>query len=189
MVKWILEPGHTEAEFKAKHMMVTWVRGLFKDIHGEIQFDPNNPKELFFKGKIDVKKIFTGEPKRDEHLLSSDFFDAKTHPFITFESIKSEQTGGNEYKVICNLTMKGITKQVSLYTQYQGSWQTSYWTEKNEEFLITRIGFNGKMILNRNDFNINWNSKLKNNGIVVGNEIFIQIDGEGLLESEFDKIT
>ncbi len=179
MSKWIFEPGHTEAEFKVKHMMVTWVRGFFKDIHGEMVFDLDNPKTLSIKAKINVKTLFTGEPKRDEHLLSSDFFDLKKHPSILFESIKSEQTGAQAYNVTGNLTIKGITKEAILHVQYLGKWITPY-----DNLSVTRIGLKGCLSINRHDFNISWNSKLEKGGIVVGNEVFIQLDGEGLLEEE-----
>src|SRR6058998_641843 len=79
MSTWIFEPGHTEAEFRARHMMVTWVRGLFKDIHGKLEFDWSACLETTFEGTIDATKIWTGEPARDEHLRSADFFDVENH--------------------------------------------------------------------------------------------------------------
>ncbi|MCK4934458.1 MAG: polyisoprenoid-binding protein [Simkaniaceae bacterium] len=182
MGKWILEPGHTEAEFKVKHMMIAWVRGFFKDIHGEIIFDLNNPNKLSMKVEIAVKTLFTGESQRDEHLLSSDFLDIKKYPSILFESTKSEQTGAQTYKVTGKLTIKGITKDATIYTQYLGKWITPY-----DKTSVTRIGLSGHLIINRHDFNVSWNSKLENGGIVVGNEIFIQLDAEGLLEKELIK--
>src|SRR6266542_2109308 len=80
MSRWIFEPGHTEAEFRARHMMVTWVRGLFKDIHGAVELDWDRPLETTFHGEIDATRIWTGEETRDAHLRSPDFFDVQHHP-------------------------------------------------------------------------------------------------------------
>ena len=80
MATWIFEPGHTAAEFRARHMMVTWVRGLFKDIHGRLELDWDHCLEATFEGEIDATGIWTGEPARDAHLRSADFFDVENHP-------------------------------------------------------------------------------------------------------------
>ena len=85
MTRWEFEPGHTAAEFRAKHMMVTWVRGLFKDIHGVVDLDFDNPTNSSFEAEIDATRLWTGEPERDAHLRSADFFDVEHHPRITFE--------------------------------------------------------------------------------------------------------
>ena len=83
MATWIFEPGHTEAEFRARHMMVSWVRGLFKDIHGRLELDWERCLDATFEGEIDAAGIWTGQPERDEHLRSADFFDVENHPTIT----------------------------------------------------------------------------------------------------------
>jgi hypothetical protein len=84
MSAWIFEPGHTEAEFRARHMMVTWVRGLFKDIRGSIEWDRESFAGTTFEGRMDAARIWTGEETRDEHLRSADFFDVDSHPLISF---------------------------------------------------------------------------------------------------------
>ena|ERR1700757_2930195 len=84
METWIFEPGHTEAEFRARHMMVTWVRGLFKDIHGRLELDWERCLDARFEGVIDATGVWTGEPNRDAHLRSANFFDVENHPKITF---------------------------------------------------------------------------------------------------------
>jgi polyisoprenoid-binding protein YceI len=99
MAKWEFEPGHTAAEFRAKHMMVTWVRGLFQDVHGAVDIDFENPTNSSFEAVIDATRLRTGEPERDAHLRSADFFDVEHHPRITFKSTGVKQVGSVLYKV------------------------------------------------------------------------------------------
>src|SRR5690242_9236399 len=95
---WTFEPGHTEAGFRARHMMVTWVHGLFKDIHGKLHLDWARPLEGTFSGRIDATRLWTGEPDRDAHLRSADFFDVEHHPTIAFSGRFTERTGDTDFK-------------------------------------------------------------------------------------------
>src|SRR2546428_372406 len=110
MAKWTFEPGHTAAEFRARHMMVSWVRGHFKDVHGWLEFDPDKPAELAIEATIQANKLWSGEPQRDEHLRSGDFLDAARHPTITFKSTSSQPVGASDYKVSGTLTIRGISR-------------------------------------------------------------------------------
>src|SRR5579859_5239484 len=112
MSTWILEPGHTEVEFRARHMMVTWVRGLFKDIRGRLELDWSHVLEARFEGKIDARGVWTGQSERDEHLRSADFFDVEHHPQITFAGRFSERTGATTFKGEVDLTIRGVTRTV-----------------------------------------------------------------------------
>jgi polyisoprenoid-binding protein YceI len=183
MSSWILEPGHTAAEFCVRHMMVTWVRGHFKDIHGSLGFDADNPATLSLEATISAAGIWTGEPQRDEHLRSADFLDVKNHPAISFKSSKSERTGGNDYQLSGELAIRGITRPVVLSLRYLGKWRTPY-----EDARVTRVGFTGETTIDRHDFGVSWNSSLENAGSVVGSEVLITLDVEAILDTELRPI-
>ena len=102
MLKLTFEPGHTEAEFRAKHMMVTWVRGLFKNIEGTMEFDPEHPENSSTEIEIDAKTLWTGVEPRDNHLRSADFLDVENHPKIKFKSSKVKVLTGMHHSLILN---------------------------------------------------------------------------------------
>ena len=183
MATWVFEPGHTAAEFCVRHMMVTWVRGHFKDIHGTLEFDPENPATLALAVAIAAPKLWTGEPQRDEHLRSADFLDVANHPAITFRSTKAERVGASDYEVTGGLTIRGVTRSLPLDLHYLGRWRTPY-----NEAQVTRVGFTGPTRLDRHDFGVNWNSPMENAGRVVGTEVRISVDVEAILEAELRPI-
>ena len=182
MAKWFFEPGHTAAEFRARHMMVTWVRGHFKDVHGNLQFDPENPAATSVEVTIDAQKIWTGEPARDTHLKSADFLDAENHPTIMFRGSGVELCGADEAKLRGDLTIRGVTRPVTLDVHYLGRWQTPWWEDGVDKGPKTRAGFSATTRINRHDFGVSWNDVLDRGGIVVGNEVDITIDAEAILE-------
>lgn len=180
MAIWIFEPGHTEAEFRARHMMVTWVRGLFKDIHGQIDFSWDRCLESTFHGEIDATKIWTGEPARDEHLRSADFFDVEHHPRITFDGRLVERTGDTSFKAASDLTIRGVMRPVVMDVDYLGQWETPFWEGEVNRGILRRIGFECRTRVNRHDFGVSWQDQLPGGGVVVGNEIDITIDVEAI---------
>jgi len=141
MATWSFEPGHTEAAFRARHMMVTWVRGLFKDIHGRMEWDRDDPLNTTFGGAIDARKVWTGEPDRDAHLRSSDFFDAEQEPTIAFDGRFTERVGDTHFKALVELTIRGVTRGVVLDVAYLGQWETPYWVGDENRGSMRRIGF------------------------------------------------
>jgi len=187
MAKWVFEPGHTAAEFRARHMMVCWVRGHFKDVHGWVEFDPNNSGGLSLEATIQAPKLWTGEPQRDDHLRSGDFLDVANHPTISFKSTASKCVGTNDYEVSGNLTIRGISRPAVLQMHYLGKWRTPYWTDAGDAGPIARLGFVGETRINRQDFKVSWNGQLEDGGLVVSDEVLIKVDVEALLESELKK--
>ena len=183
MSKWTFEPGHTAAEFCVRHMMVTNVRGHFKDVHGTLKFDPKKPGEGSVDVVIDARKIWSGEPARDDHLRSADFLDAEKFPEIRFHGDKVAVIGESDYRVEGNLTIRGVTKPVTLLVHYLGQWQTPWWEDGVDKGPKTRAGFVAKTSINRQDFGVSWNGTLDKGGIVVGNQVEITIDAEAILEN------
>jgi polyisoprenoid-binding protein YceI len=187
MATWIFEPGHTAAEFRARHMMVSWVRGHFKDVHGSLEFAPENPITLALEAHIQAGKLWTGEQQRDDHLRSSDFLDVGNHAAIMFKSTGSQCVGANDFLVTGDLNIRGISRPVVLEMHYLGKWNTPYWTDAGDAGPIARVGFMGETQINRHDFQVSWNSQLENGGVVVSDEVYIKLDIEGMLESELNR--
>jgi len=177
---WIFEPGHTEAAFRARHMMVTWVRGLFKDIHGQMEINFDDPLASTFFGQIDATRIWTGEPDRDEHLRSADFLDVENHPLITFEGRCTERIGHSHFKASADLCIRGITRPVALDVAYLGLWETPFWLGDENKGTMRRIGLEARTAINRHDFGVSWQSHLPHGGVVVSSQIEIVVDVEAI---------
>lgn len=183
MAKWTFEPGHTAAEFCVRHMMVTYVRGHFKNVHGTVVFDPAKPQASSVEAVIEAGAIWTGEPDRDNHLRSADFLDAQNHPTITFKGDEVEVEGDHDFNVTGNLTIRGLTRPVTLKVSYLGQWQTPWWEDGVDKGPKTRAGFAAETEINRQDFGVSWNATLDQGGIVVGNVVKITIDAEAILDA------
>jgi len=183
MATWVFEPGHTAAEFCVRHMMVTWVRGHFKNVHGSLEFDPDNLAGLSIEATISASNIWTGEPQRDDHLRSGDFLDVANYPTIAFKSTKTERIGASDFEVTGDLTLRGVPRPVTLDLRYLGRWRTPY-----NQARVTRVGFTGGTRINRHDFGVSWNSQMENAGQVVGSDVLITVDIEAILETELKPI-
>jgi polyisoprenoid-binding protein YceI len=184
MATWTFEPGHTEAEFRARHMMVTWVRGLFKDIHGSLDGDWEHCFDATFAGEIDATKVWTGEPDRDAHLRSADFFDVQQHPTITFRGRPVERIGDTHFKAAIDLTIRGTTHTVVFDVAYLGQWETPFWVGDENKGSLRRIGFDAWGTINRHDFGVSWQDHLPGSGVVVSNEVGVHLDVEAILDED-----
>ncbi len=184
MKSWSFEPGHTAAQFTARHMMVTKVTGAFKDVHGRVEFDLDDCLATKFEGVIDTAKLWTGEPDRDAHLRTADFFDVESHPEITFKGQISERIGDSHFKGVAELTIRGKTNEIPLDVAYLGQWTTPYWEGDEDRGEMTRIGFSIEARVNRHDFGVSWNDELPGGGVVVSNHIDIDIDVEAILDDD-----
>jgi polyisoprenoid-binding protein YceI len=182
MARWFLEPGHTAAEFSARHMMVTHVRGHFTNVRGELVFDDHDPARGSVEAIIDARTLWTGEAERDAHLRSADFLDVEQHPEIRFSGRVSRLLGARDYEVAGDLTIRGTTRPVVLEVRYLGQWSTPWWEGGVDRGPRIRAGFVATTKIDRYDFGVSWNSPLERGGVVVGHEVAITIDAEAILE-------
>jgi len=181
-MRWTFEPGHTAAEFSVRHMMVTYIRGSFRNVKGSLEFDPDHPERAKMKAVIDANGLWSGEAARDAHLKSPDFLDVEHHPEITFESDRVEVVGPVDAKVHGLVTIRGITQPLTLKVHYLGTWQTPWWEDGVDKGPKSRAGFVATGKLNRQDFGVSWNSIMDRGGLVVGDDVEITLDAEAILE-------
>ncbi|MBX6773334.1 MAG: polyisoprenoid-binding protein [Chloroflexi bacterium] len=167
-VLYTIDPAHTMVEFTVRHMMVTTVKGRFTRVSGEIWFDEADPTRSSVTASVEVASIDTGDPNRDTHLRSADFFEAEKYPTITFTSRRIEKTGPDTYRVIGDLTMHGVTREVVFDATYFG--------QAKDPWGGTRIGLSATTTINRRDFNLNWNVALEAGGVLVSDQVRINLD-------------
>jgi polyisoprenoid-binding protein YceI len=168
---WQIDPAHTAAGFSVKHMMIAIVRGQFKGVTGTVNWDDQNISNSVVDVTIDANTVDTGEPKRDADLKSANFFDVAHYPTITFKSTKIERISAAKMKVAGNLTIHGITKPVVLDVEGPSGAVKDPWGN-------TRVALNATTTVNRMDYGVKWNAKMDGGGIVVGDDVNINIDLE-----------
>jgi polyisoprenoid-binding protein YceI len=163
-----LDPSHSRIGFVARHAMVTKVRGSFKDISGTGFFDADNPSASHLELTIAAASVDTGNPDRDAHLRSNDFFDMDTYPEITFVTTAVEAAGDSSYTVSGGLTIKGVTKPISFELEVTGP-VVDPWGN-------TRIGLEGRTTINRKEWGVNWNAALEAGGVLVSEKVTLEFD-------------
>ncbi len=159
---WVFDPAHSELQFKVKHLLISTVTGSFKEFDGSVTADDNfDNAQINFETSID--SLSTHNEQRDEHLKSPDFFESATYPKLSFVSTKFDRKSDDTYELEGNLTIKGITKPITLKVDYNGTAQDPYGN--------TKAGFelNGK--INRKDFGLTWNALTEAGGMVVSDEV------------------
>jgi polyisoprenoid-binding protein YceI len=168
-----IDPVHSSANFSVRHMMVSTVTGRFAGgVSGTIHYDDKDPSKSSVKATIKVASVNTDNENRDKDLRGPNFFDADKYPEITFESQRVEKRGDN-YVAIGNFTMKGVTKQIELPFTIGG--------RINDGKGHGRIGIQSGTTLNRQDYGVSWNKTVEGGGVVVGNEVKIDLNIEGSL--------
>jgi polyisoprenoid-binding protein YceI len=169
--EWELDASHTTVQFNVKHMMVTNVHGQFQKASGTVSLDERDPTHSTIEVTIDPASVDTREPKRDAHLRSPDFFDVAKYPTITFKSTRVEKADGGRLKATGDLTLHGVTKAVTLLVEPISAAVKNPWG-----MLVRGVSASGK--LSRKDFGLTWNKALDAGGVLVGDEVQLQIDAE-----------
>lgn len=166
-----IDPVHSQIEFSVDHLVVFKVKGAFNEYQGGIEADSASKSLTSAKAEIKVASIDTREPKRDGHLLSADFFDAENHPLMTFVS-KRVEGSGDDITVVGDLTIRGTTKEVALKGSFRG--------ENTDPWENVRAGFSASTTINRHDFGLSWNKALETGGFVVGDDVTINLEIQGV---------
>lgn len=169
--EWEIDPSHSSIEFAVKHMMISTVKGEFKKYTATIHFDETKPEQAKFTAEIDVNSIDTRNDQRDQHLKSADFFDSEKYPKMTFVSKQVTKLNGNKYKVVGDLTIRGITKEVVLEGQGFSPVLKNPWGK-----MVTAVA--ASTTINRKDFGLTWNTMLETGGVLVGEEVKIELNLE-----------
>jgi polyisoprenoid-binding protein YceI len=174
---WKIDPSHSAIEFKARHLMITNVKGNFTSFEGSVETEGDDLTQAKINFSAQVDSINTGEAQRDAHLKSADFFNAAEFPTLTFESTAIERTSDDDrYTVSGNLTIRGITKAVKLDVTANGTIKDPWGN--------TREGFEMAGKVSRKEFGLSWNALTETGGLVVGDEIRIHCDVELVKEAE-----
>jgi|SRR5689334_20700128 polyisoprenoid-binding protein YceI len=161
-----IDRSHSEVAFQVRHLL-SKVRGRFNDFTGTIEFDPSNPQNSRVDVTIQAASIDTGEPDRDKHLRSADFFDVETYPTLRFVSTSVTPRGENSYDVAGQLTIHGVTRQVVLPATFVGAAADPWGNVKSV--------FEAELPLNRKDFGLTWNAALETGGFLVGDDVRVSL--------------
>jgi polyisoprenoid-binding protein YceI len=166
---WNIDPAHSAAEFKVKHMMICNVKGSFSGLSGVLSLDEGDVTKSRVEASIPVSTLTTADDQRDGHLKSADFFDAEKFPTLTFKSTKVEKAAGGDLAITGDLTLHGITKAVTFAVEGPSAPAKDPWGN-------LRVGLAATTRINRKDFGLNWNTALETGGVLVGDEVTITLD-------------
>jgi polyisoprenoid-binding protein YceI len=170
-----IDPSHSEVSFQIRHLL-TNVRGHFNQYEGTVNLDPAKPEASKVEFKIKADSIDTGVPDRDKHLRSADFFETEKYPEITFTSTKIKKTGKDTYDVTGKFTLHGVTKEVTLPVTFAGTAKDPWGNQ--------RAGFSTTTTLDRKAYNINWNKAVDNGGVLLGDDVKIDINLEAVQQKD-----
>ena len=170
MATWNIDTNHSEITFKVKHLVISTVTGKFKNFEGSVESDKDDFSDAKASFSAEINSIETGNEQRDGHLKSADFFDAGTHPTLTFKSTSMAPQGNNEFLVKGDLTIRGTTKPITLQADFGGIQQDFSGNT------VAGFELNGK--INRKEFGLHWNGVTEAGGVVVSDEVRIHINVE-----------
>ena len=167
---WTLDPSHTSMELSVRHMMVATVRGRVEPLEGTLRLETGDPSKSAVEVEIDAASINTGNADRDAHLKSSDFLDVERFPTMRFCSKEIDDRGDGSFVVRGELTVKDVTKPVTLECEFGGVVRDPYGND--------RMGFSANAVIDRHEFGLRWNAAMEGGGVVVGDKVKLAIDAE-----------
>jgi polyisoprenoid-binding protein YceI len=167
---WKIDPAHSQIEFAVRHMMITTVKGRFSGVEGTVAIDEADPSNSTVEVRIDASTIDTRDAQRDTHLRSADFFDVAQFPHVTFTSKRIADRSGNAFKLVGDLTIHGVTREVILDVIEEGRGKDPWGGE--------RAGFSASTKINRKDYGLHWNQTLEAGGLLVGEDVKIFLELE-----------
>ena len=168
-----IDGSHSSVEFAVKHLMISNVKGRFTKVAGELTVDGANPLNSSVEASAEIASIDTHDPQRDGHLRSPDFFDADKYPTMTFKSRRLEKAKGeDEYKLTGDLTIRDVTREVVFDLTFLG--------QGADPWGNARVGFSATTAINRRDYGLVWNTALESGGVLVGDQVKINIEAEAI---------
>lgn len=170
-VTYTIDPAHSGAGFKIRHLMVAYFRGGFSGITGDVIFDPANPSNTKINASIDATTLHTHDAKRDAHVKGADFLDVEKYPKITFVSKKVTPDGKHQWKVLGDLTLHGVTKEITLDVE-------SAEAEAKDPWGNLRSGASAETTIKRSDFGLTFNAPLETGGVMLSDEVHVHVDVE-----------
>ncbi|HEY0244400.1 MAG TPA: YceI family protein [Mucilaginibacter sp.] len=168
LTKWVLDPMHSEVQFKIKHLVISTVSGFFKSFEGALETENDDFEDAKINFSLDINSIDTNQSQRDEHLKSAEFFDAEKYPQIKFTSTSFKKTDDDEFELIGDLTIRDVTKSVKLDVEFGGSTADFYGN--------TKAGFEVTGKINRKEFGLTWDGVTEAGSIVLGEDIKLSIN-------------
>jgi polyisoprenoid-binding protein YceI len=175
-MSWQIDPNHSHIEFSARHMMITTVRGRFERFTAVVEGDEDDPTRSSVEVQIETASVDTRNAQRDTDLRSTNFLDTDPYPYITFKSTRVEQVDPSHGRIVGDLTIRGVTKEAVLDVEYAGQAKSPWGT--------TSAGFNATTKISRKDWGLTWNLVLETGGVMVGDEITIDIELELVKQAE-----
>jgi polyisoprenoid-binding protein YceI len=172
---WTIDPAHSSVECTVRHMLVTSVRGRFAKFDIDLDFNESNPERSSVEARIDAASIDTRNDKRDAHLRSADFLDVEQYPYIVFKSRRIEPMEQGSYRIVGDLTIHDVTREVVLDAAFAGIGKSPWGTMV--------AGFNAETRINRKDYGLTWNVGLETGGVMVGDEVRISLDIEAVKQA------
>lgn len=169
-----IDPVHSTAEFVVRHLMITKVRGRFAKLSGSIELEAGSDVPVAVQATLDAASIDTNEPQRDAHLKSADFFEVEKYPTLEFRSTRIDGTP-DAFTIHGDLTIHGVTREVALKAEFEGKGPDPWGGQ--------RAGYSASTTINRKDFGLTWNAAIETGGVVVGDEVRIELNVQGVLQT------